>query len=107
MSNIDAEITNRLLMVWRAMEQQPEALLPFAKTNENAKEQLRILLSMITCNEPALAYDVIIYSIEGGGFVFSGAVALALLELGLLFGYKTNRDIDAIFKREDFPDFLT
>jgi hypothetical protein len=48
--------------------------------------------------EYGLAYEAMVVELERGAFRLSGRAAVKLLEVGLLFGFKTERPQDKRFK---------
>jgi hypothetical protein len=49
--------------------------------------------------EYEVAYEILMATVEAYPFLLSGKAAVCLLELGLLFGYKTERKEDDLFDR--------
>ncbi len=68
----------------------PESL-PFAEEMEQIHEYIEI------AGEYGIAYETLVATIEAHHFLLSGKAAICLLELGLLFRYKTDRKEDALF----------
>ena len=48
-------------------------------------------------NEFGIAYECIVASLELAPFTLSSTAAIALLEVGLLMRFKTDRECDAVF----------
>jgi hypothetical protein len=95
-----AEIESRLLCVLNEIEKQrsvsasyPAGVLPFADEMKQIREYIEV------AGEYGVAYEILVATIEVFPFTLSGKVAIALLELGLLLGYKTDRTEDSLFDR--------
>jgi hypothetical protein len=95
-----AEIESRLLCVLSEIEKQrsvsasfPVGVLPFADEMKEIRENIEV------AGEYGVAYETLVATIEVYPFVLSGKAAIALLELGLLLGYKTDRREDSLFDR--------
>jgi hypothetical protein len=89
----------RLLAILNELEKQthvsatyPPHVLPFANEMKQIREYIEV-------GEYGLAYESEVATLETHPFVLSGKVAVALLELALLFGFKTERKEDASFDR--------
>lgn len=50
-------------------------------------------------NELGIAYEVLVCNLEFAPYVLTAQASLAILELGLLFGFRTERPCDEIFDR--------
>lgn len=55
-------------------------------------------------HEFGIAYEVLVCNLEFATYVLSAKASLALLEVGLLFGFKTERASDEIFDRRSPSD---
>jgi hypothetical protein len=96
----DQEIEKRLLAVLRELQGQPtvgtfysDRQLPFADHMRDLSEYIEV------AGEYEIAYESIVSTLSAHPYVLSGAGAVALLEVGLLFGYKTTLKEDALFDR--------
>ena len=96
------QVTSRLLRVLAEIEGQenvassytPNAL-PFVEEMKQIREYIEV------AGEYGLAFEILVATCEVHPFVLSGKSAIALLELGLLFGYKTDREEDRMFDRRN------
>ncbi len=92
------EIEARLLCVLGEIEGQedvsacysPEAL-PFVEEMGQFHEYIEI------AGEYGAAYETLVAAIDAHPFLLSGKAAICLLELGLIFRYKTDRKEDVLF----------
>jgi hypothetical protein len=94
------EIESRLLCILNDLERQvsvaanyPSGALSFTGEMLQVREYIEV------AGEYGLAYETLVATIEVNPFVISGKTAICLLELGLLFGYKTTRPEDSLFDR--------
>lgn len=71
----------------------PPDTLPFDEEMKQVREYIDV------GGEYGIAYESLVATIESHPFVLSGKAAISLLELGLLFGYKTGLDEDRVFDR--------
>jgi len=90
----------RLLLVLSELEKQsdvsnsyPPDRLSFADEMKQIHEFIEIAV------EYGLAYECLVAVIQFHPFTLSGKAVIALLELGLLFGYKSEMKEDAPFDR--------
>lgn len=60
-------------------------------------DQIRQIGEWISANETNIAYESIVCIMEKYNFVVPSLCAIKLLEVGLMFRYKTDRDEDKIF----------
>ena len=88
-------IEDRLLTVLGELRAQPEVasayeagLLPYA-------EEIAQIAEFIDAGEYGLAYEYVVTTLERRPFVLRGATAVRLLELALLFRYKTDDPVNA------------
>jgi hypothetical protein len=103
MSQFDAEyyefVEANLSFVMREMSAQPEAADP--KDTVAFEERMSDVREWIEDHgEYGLAYEAMVGELEAGEFRLSGRAAVKLLEVGLLFGFKTTRPQDKRFKIE-------
>jgi hypothetical protein len=94
------EIETRLLRLLAELEGQvgvaaayPANALPFSSEMKQIREFIEV------AGEYGLAYESLVAAIESHPFALSGKTAVSLLELGLLLGYKTERNEDREFDR--------
>ena len=92
------EIASRLLIILNEIERQdhvsasyPPNVLPFDDQMKQMHEYIE------AAGEYGIAYESLIATIDKLPFVLSGKAAISLLELGLLFRYKTDRKEDSLF----------
>jgi hypothetical protein len=90
-------IEQNLTVVLSKIEGQSEVgatyspgLLPF-------EQHMAQIHEFIDVGEYGLAYESMVASLEGYAFRLSGSAAVKLLEVGRLFGFKTERTRDAQF----------
>lgn len=94
------EVPARLLRILRELEGQPSVATTYAPGKLSFADEMREIREFIElANECELGYEVIVAAIEAHPFVLSGPAAIALLEAGLLLGYKTDRIEDSLFDR--------
>ena len=98
--NLMHEVETRLLLVLSELEKQRSMasnyrsdVLPF----EDDMKQLHEYVE--SAGEYEIAYESMVATIQAVPFSLSGKAAIALLELGLLFGYKTDLKGDVLFDR--------
>jgi hypothetical protein len=94
------ELESRLLRVLTELEKQegvsssyPSGVLAFVDEMKQIHEYIEI------AGEYGIAYETLVATIEAHPFVLSSRAVISLLELGLLFGYKTDRKEDSRFDR--------
>jgi hypothetical protein len=94
------ELEKRLLVVLAELQGQP-AVSSFYSDGELPHDALMRQLSewIELAGEYEISYESIVATISAYPYVLSGAAAVALLEVGLLLGYKTDRKEDAPFDR--------
>lgn len=100
MSQFDAAyyefVEANLSSVMREMAAQPEAADP---TDTASFEELMSDVGkwIEDHGQYGIAYEAMVAELESGEFRLSGRAAVKLLEVGLLFGYKTKRPQDKRF----------
>jgi hypothetical protein len=99
-ANQREQIEIRLLTVLKELESQekvsanyPPHVLQFSDEMKQIHEYVEL------AGEYGLAYESLVATIESNPFVLSGKAVISLLELGLLFGFKTDRKEDLPFDR--------
>lgn len=99
LSNNDL-IEANLLFVLNELEGQPEIAAYYSTTTLSYEEQMAQIREFIElAGEYGLAYEYIGGALESFPFRVSGAAAIKLLEVGLLMGFKSERDLDKRFDR--------
>jgi len=91
-------VESRLIMILKEMDVQAEVaesysddVLSFSDEMEQVREFIEV------AGEYGLAFELMVVALEAHPFILSGRAAVALLELGLIFGYKTDRIEDERF----------
>jgi hypothetical protein len=96
------QIEDRLLAILAEMEEQPEVAVHYEPGLIPYDSEMRQLREFIEVGgEYGIAYEAIVASLEHYPFRLSGITAVKLLELGLTFRFKTDREEDSAF---DFTD---
>jgi hypothetical protein len=89
--NKKTEIETRLLFILHELESQKNVSLTYSENTLSFNDEMKQIHEFIEfANEYGLAYETIVAAIESHPFILSGKAAIALLEVGLLFGYKTD-----------------
>ena len=94
-----ALIEERLLKVVGELEVQTAVASSYAAGMLPFADEMARIREFVDGGEYGLAYELEVATIETHPFVLSAAAAIALLELGLLFGFKTDREKDAAFDK--------
>ena len=93
-------IKKNLSAVLAEIERQPEVGAQFPADLQSFADQLAQLREYVDdAGEYGLAYESIVAMLESFQFRLVGAVAVKLLEVGLLLGFKTDRSEDALFDK--------
>ena len=87
-------IYKRLRLVLAEMESQKHLAASFPAEQLSFNEEMAQIKEFINVGEAGPAYEVIVATLEQVPFAILGSAAVALLELGLLFRYKTDRPED-------------
>jgi hypothetical protein len=98
----DTIIYDNLVRILLAMESQKDMSCQYGDNTlpfDAHIQQLRTYIEQ--AGEYAIAYESIVATLESMPFTLSGAVAVYLLEVGLLMRYKTSRDKDRLFDCRD------
>lgn len=91
-------IESNLLAVLREIRNQPEIGAGFPPDLQTYAEQVEQIREYIEdAGEYGLAYESLVSTLESFPFQLSGAVAIKLLEVGLLFRFKSEMPEDAKF----------
>lgn len=97
-----SELQRRLLCVLQELEHQRNVASTYSeKFLSYADEMSQIREFIDVAGEYGLAYEYLVGAIELHPFVLSGKAAIALLELGLIFGFKTDGKEDKLFDRRN------
>jgi hypothetical protein len=98
-SNHLANVRQRLIMVLNEMQQCADEDEATSRDEFTGFFASTIEEWICYANELGIAYESMVCSLEQGPFTLSGKAAVALLEVGLLFGFKTDRPEDQPFDR--------
>jgi hypothetical protein len=93
-------IADRLRSVLREMREQSHLANQFGGdclSFDEEMEQVREYIEDV--GEYGIAYECVVSMLEKVQFVLSGKAAINLLEVALLFGYKTERPSDKLYDR--------
>lgn len=94
-----AGILNKIFL---ELKQQRDIYDEFQNGILNFDAQMRNLDEYInSAGEFGVAYEIIVVLLEKYSFKISGGNAVGLLEIGLMFGFKTSRDIDAKYSAQE------
>jgi len=94
------DVEKRLRLVLRELEHQPSVGSSYSADELPFDEEMQQLSEYIeTAAEYEVAYETIVMTISKHPYVLSGTGAIALLETGLILGYKTSQKEDSIFDR--------
>ena len=95
------DIAGRLAQVHKEMTLQGDSVKASYPSEglsfEEEMEQIREFIE--EAGEYGIAYECLVANLESAPFVITAKSTLALLEVALLFGFKTDRDEDAKFDR--------
>lgn len=90
----------RLLKILKKLELQPQVGKTFPEGVLAYADQMVQLREFVDfADEYSVAYECIVCLLETSPFTLTGKSAVALLEIGLLLGYKTDRPEDEVFDR--------
>jgi hypothetical protein len=93
-------VEENLFFVLRELEAQPEVASYFPKDIMSYGDQLAQLREYLEdAGEYGLAYEGIVSLLETMPFKLTGQATIKLLEVGLLFGFKTDADKDKNFDK--------
>ena len=94
------EIENKLLFILEELENQPEVAKYYPPDMLSYQDSMSFLRELIDlAGEYGIAYESIISALELFPYNVTGKAAVKLLELGLIFQYKTDRPDDRDFDR--------
>ena len=97
-----SELRVRLLCVLEELESQRNVASAYSDKFLSYDEQMTQIREFIeVAGEYGLAYEYLVGAIELHPFVLSGKAVISLLELGLVFGFKSDRPEDRAFDRRD------
>lgn len=98
--NSEAPVKQRLQAVFCEMKEQVHLSKHFGGELLSFDEEMEQIREYIEdASEFGIAYEVLVADLEQIPFVISGKAAVGLLEVGLLFGYKTEDAKDKIYDR--------
>jgi hypothetical protein len=93
-------IEENLLIILSEMKAQPYVANALPPNMMSYSEQLKQVEEFIrSAGEYDIAYENLIALMEIAPVSLSGRASIKLLEVGLLFGFKTEREVDADFDR--------
>lgn len=91
-------VENNLLLIMKEISDQPEIFVHFPAEQLSYREWIEQQNEWVQdAGEYGIAYESLISVLEAYPFVLSGIAAVKLLEVGLLFKFKTEDDRDKIF----------
>jgi hypothetical protein len=97
---VSSLVADRLHIIIVELEAQVGMLAHSSRPEEfPLADQLAQVREYIRCDEGGIAYEVIVAVLEKSPVSLSGRSVIALLEVGLFLGYKTDRPEDALFDR--------
>lgn len=99
--NFDADLIEKnLLTIIGELANQAEVGAGFAGDEMSLSDQIKQMKEWVEdAGEYGLAYENIVCLLEEFPFHLQGSSAVKLLELGLIFGFKTDMDRDKNFDR--------
>ncbi|HEX8589798.1 hypothetical protein [Pseudomonas sp.] len=93
-------IENNLSIVLAELGSQPEVGSFFPPESLSYQEQIDQLSEWVNdAGEYGLVYENVVSMLEASTFKLSGKAAIKLLEVGLIFGFKTESESDKEFDR--------
>ncbi|MDP1884365.1 MAG: hypothetical protein Q8L10_03260 [Candidatus Moranbacteria bacterium] len=98
MQKTEEEIIKRLKILFNKIKMQKDVSGNYASGNLSFDEEMQQIQEYIDTSEYGIAYENIVTALESHPFALTGRDAVVLLELGLLFKFKTDRSEDNIFK---------
>jgi hypothetical protein len=91
-------IEDNLLYILSELEKQKNLADFYPKENLSYNEQMALIKEYLEiAGEFGLAYEMIVSTLENYPFILSSTSAIKLLEVGLLFGFKTENIKDKIY----------
>ncbi len=91
-------IEERLRLVLTEMREQSNVADHFGGESLSFDEEMEQIREHIEdAGEYGVAYESIVSALEDVPFLLSGKAAVALLEVGLILGYKTEKPSDKLF----------
>jgi hypothetical protein len=95
-------IRDRLRMILAEFCEQSHLANHFGGEFLSFNEELEQIREFVEdAGEYGIAYECMVSVLEKVPFALSGKAAVSLLEVGLLFGYKTDRPCDKPYDRRD------
>jgi len=98
MTGINKLVEDKLLYILSELEQQKDIGDTYSKESlpfEEEMEQIREYIEF--AGEYSVAYETIVATLESHKFLLSSKAAVFLLEVGLVMGFKTEREEDNFF----------
>lgn len=93
-------VEGNLMQVLADLKNQPALADQFPSEGMSYEEQMSQISEWIQdAGEFGLAYEAMISLLESFPFVLTGSAAVRLLEVGLIFGFKTESYRDKLFDR--------
>ncbi|PBQ13401.1 hypothetical protein [Pseudomonas syringae] len=95
-------IENNLVLLLNEIKSQPEIAFYTSSESLSYSDQVEQLSEWLhDAGEYGLVYESIVSLLERLPFKLSGRAAVKLLEVGLIFGFKTEMEVDMKFDRRD------
>lgn len=92
------------MQVLELLTDQPALADQFSEEGMSYQDQMSQISEWIQdAGEFGLAYETMVSLLENFPFMLTGSAALRLLEVGLMFGFKTESDSDRGFDRRQPP----
>ncbi|MBB3059991.1 hypothetical protein [Microbulbifer rhizosphaerae] len=93
--DIDGFVEKKLLGILEEMEAQKSLSTSYPEDGLSFEEEVQQIREYIEdAGEYSIAYEVIVANLEQIPFLLTGSSAVALLEVGLVMKYKTDREED-------------
>jgi hypothetical protein len=93
------QIERNLLEILFELKEQSDVSSFFSDKELSFEELVKQLEEYISlAGEYAIAYEVIVCTLEKYPFKLSGKCSVRLLEIGLIMGYKTDREEDLLYQ---------
>jgi hypothetical protein len=95
---VNEKISIRLLSIVKEIQHQTHVEVEFLESELSFKDNIKFLYNFIENNEIGVAYQSLVSMLECHSFAMSSIASVQLLEIGLLFGYKTDHPKDEEYK---------
>lgn len=92
-------VRERLQILLTEMHDQLQVANYFGDETLSLKEEIEQIREFVDVGEYGIAYESIVSALESAPFNITGHAAVSLLELGLLFGYKSEKSSDSQYDR--------